>query len=232
MKEKKLKYRRLQVQSIAARTVIEIVLLITAIVISCTVVINSYEKNYAAKTVALAEDSAKQLAHSITGVIDADSMSVENYERREYVQQRYAKLLKNIFISEDVQYSGAVYAVNDENISFFAGSSDYSEAIDNADGGEYSAALSEYLQAAANGDSTAVLLDDIWVALEPVCDDSTGRVFAVSAAAVNYRASAEYDNPVKDRLVLISVVSGVLILAYFAISGVRSEKKKINSEAV
>lgn len=230
MNNKKQKYRRLQVDNIALRTVFEIVALVLAVIISCSVVIRSYEKVYAQSAVGDAAHNARQLAFSISGAVDADSLSTENIERREYVISQYRDMLNGSFIGEDVQYSGAIYAVGEQSVTLFAASDAFSEIVD-PDDSKNAEIINEALSKAAAGEKNDIAIGNGCVAFQPVTDDE-GRIIAVSAGAVDYRLSMEFDSPVKQRLVLISVVSGILILVYFTISGIRSERKKINGEAV
>lgn len=230
MNNKKQKYRRLQVDNIALRTVFEIVALILAVIISCSVVIRSYEKVYAQSAVGDAAHNARQLAFSISGAVDADSLNTENIERREYVISQYRDMLNGSFIGEDVQYSGAIYAVGEQSVTLFAASDAFSEIVD-PDDSKNAEIINEALSKAAAGEKNDIAIGNGCVAFQPVTDDE-GRIIAVSAGAVDYRLSMEFDSPVKQRLVLISVVSGILILVYFTISGIRSERKKLNGEAV
>lgn len=231
MMVKKQKYRRLQVDNIVLRTIIEIVLLVTAVIISCVVVINSYEQSYAKATTVSFGESARQLAHSIAGAADIEALGVENVDRRAYVEERYSELLDSCFISEDISYSGAIYSVGETNVTLFAASTDFNKSFGGEEN-EFAGELEKGLKAAASGDTVELMLGDACVALEPVRNEKTGEIYAVAAAVADHRSSTEFDSPVKDRLVLISIVSGVLILVYFVISGARSEKKKINGEAV
>lgn len=232
MSSKKQKYRRLQVENIALRTVFEIVALILAVVISCSVVIRSYEKVYAESAVGDAAHNAQQLAYSISGAVDAELLSTENIERREYVMEQYSEMLDSSFIGEDVQYSGAIYAVGEQSVSLFAASEAFDEIIPSGEDSENSETINDALARAAAGEKTDIAVGNGCVAFYPVTDEETGKIIAVSAGAVDYRLSMEFDSPVKQRIVLISIVSGLLILAYFTISGIRSEKKKLNGEAV
>ncbi len=232
MNVKKQKYRRLQVENIKLRTLFEIITLIIAIVISCVVVINSYEKSYKEAIISSFEDSARQLVHSVSSVADRDAVGVENADRRAYVMQRYSDILDTCFIEEDVQYSGAIYSVGETNASLFSASADYAANIDNGAESPYAEDIVKCLKSAASGDSVTVMLDDTCLALEPVKDSETGEIYAVAAVAVDHRSSTEFNSPVKNRLGLISVVSGVLIVIYFAVSGARSQRKKLNGEVV
>lgn len=232
MSSKKQKYRRLQVDNIALRTVFEIVALILAVIISCSVVIRSYEKVYAVSAVGDAEHNAHQLAYSVSGAVDAEAIGTENAERREYVIKQYNNMLENSFIGEDVQYSGAIYAVGEQSITLFASSSAFGEIVNPDADSDNAEIINEALKRAAAGEKNSIAIGSGCVAFYPVTDEETGKVIAISAGAVDYRQSMEFDSPVKQRIVLISVVSGLLILAYFTISGIRSEKKKLNGEAV
>jgi len=229
MSVKKQKYRRLQVDNIALRTVFEIAALIIAIIICCTAVISSYEASYASSTTDTASLSAMQLAHNISAVAEPEALKTENAERRDYIKTAYSQQLEKCFISEDVQYSGGIYAVNESEIELFSASAAYDAVYK-----KYSeqSDFTDALLLAAAGERTSINIDDNYIAFYPVTDKNTGAIYAISSASVDNRSSTEFDSPVKDRIVLISVVSGVLIIAYFAISGVRSERKKVRGEAV
>ncbi len=229
MSVKKQKYRRLQVENIALRTVFEIVVLIAAIVISCVTVINSYEKSYEESSTETAHMSAMQLAHNISALADAKALGLENAERRDWAQEMLSGQLDQIFLSEDIQYSGGIFTVENFTAELFASSALYGRLYTSAaENEDFAAALAQ----AAAGAGGTVCIGDTYIALEPVTDPDSGAIYAVSSAAIDYRSSTEFDSPVRNRIVLISVVSGVLILAYFAISGVRSERKKLSGEAV
>lgn len=230
MSVKKQKYRRLQVENIALRTVVEIVLLVIAIVICGTAVVKSYEKSYAGATVENAGLNAMQLAHNISAMADPKALKTDNVDRRDYVQENYSRQLENCFIDEDIEYSGGIYMIKEGDISLFASSSAYKELL--ASLGD-SQDINEALQIAAAGQQTSIHIDDTYIAFWPITDlEDGGKVCAISSAAIDYRSATEFDSPVKSRIVLISVVSGVLILAYFAVSAVRSERRKMNGEAV
>jgi len=229
MAVKKQKYRRLQVVNIKLRTFFEIVALIAAIIVCCSAVIRSYEDSYAHATTDTAEASAMQLAHNISGIADPVLLATDNVTRREFVMENYSQQLENCFIGEDVQYSGGIFAVNEGEIQLFAKNGAYGTLYEATGASDE---FSEALLLAVAGEKTSINSGDTYIAFYPVIDEETGIVCAVSSAAVDYRASTEFDSPVKNRIVLISLVSSGLILLYFTISAARSEKKKLNGEAV
>ncbi len=226
---KKQKYRRLQVENIALRTVFEIVMLIAATVICCVAVINNYENSYAHSSTDTAELSAMQLAHNISVIADRDALMTENADRREYVSQVLCMQLEKCFIGDDVQYSGGIFTVDNSDIELFASSDAFGKLYANlSENTEFTNAL---LLASA-GEQVNINIGDTYIALYPIADKNSAFTYAISSAAVDFRSSTEFDSPVKNRIVLISIVSGLLILGYFTISGIRSERKKISGEAV
>lgn len=223
------KYKRLQVNRIWFRTLIEMVCIITALILCCTLIITRYEDSFEGYTRKHIADNNLQLAHFISSMADTGAAALEDDARREYAQSQLSSQLDNCFISEDMLYSAAVYRVNGEEIELFASSSEYTAALQEGsiidEEGIAGEQLSDLLNTAACGEEVSAAIGDIYLSLVPRTD-SDGLVHSIGVASTTYRASLDYPSIVRRRLVWISVVCSLLIIIYYSISAARSEKKR------
>lgn len=221
---KKQKYRRLQVENIWLRTVGEIVALIAAITVCSLMIVSSYEESYAQAASRTAQEDSLRLAGSVSVLAESELINVSEPERSEFIRQHCSEKLSGIFLEEDLLYSGAIYYVGGDSGGLFASSSMYLPTLaqhgllkeDNTVSDE----LRSCIAAAASGNAQSVVFDNVYMSFVPCYDDS--GLYAIAASAVTYRDSMEYDSLVKDRIIQISIVSGILIIAYYCVSAARS----------
>jgi|GEM_PF-1569937 len=236
----KQKYRRLQVKNVWARTAFEIVAIVFAIVFCCVTIVTAYEKTYSEAAEKSAEDSAVQLAHSISYLVDRDAVSIEDKDRRDYVAEVYTRQLNSCFIAEDVLYTGAVYVMTDSQPTVYAAADRYDETLDTygltSKDSEGGTVLSEEMTAALRtsftGIDTVVRQGDVCIAFVPSADEGDTMPYSVTAVSVVHRDSFEYNSTVSGRIVIISLVVGVLIVGYYLISAYITERNRIKEKAV
>lgn len=230
--EKKQKYRRLQVEHIWLRTVGEIIALIAAITICSLMIVSGYEESYSEAASRTAREDSLRLAESVGALAESELINVSEPERSAFIKEHCSEMLSGIFLEEDLLYSGAIYYVDDTSGGLFASSSMYLSTLAEhgllkADG-TVSDELRSNISAAAAGTAQSAVLDNVYMSFVPCYDDS--GLFAIAASAVTYRESMEYDSLVKDRIIQISIVSGILIIAYYCISAARSYAHRKKAE--
>jgi len=233
-------YRRLQVKNVWARTVFEIVAIVFAIVFCCVTIVTAYEKTYSEAAEISAQDNAVQLAHSISHLVDREAVSIEDKDRRDYVAELYTKQLESCFIAEDTLYTGAVYTLTDGQPVVYAGAQRYDGmleenglAVKNDDGTRsMSSAMETALRNAFTGIESVVREGSVCIAFVPSVDENDVMPYAVTAVSVVHRNSFDYNSTVSGRIVIISLVVGVLIVGYYLVSAFITEKNRIKEKAV
>ncbi len=236
----KQQYRRLQVKNVWARTAFEIIAIVFAIVFCCVTIVTSYEKTYSEAAEKSAEDSAVQLAHSLSWLVDRDAVSIEDKERREYVAGVYTRQMDSCFIAEDVLYTGAVYVMTDGLPTVYAAAERYESTLDTyglsvkAEDGtkNLSDDMNAALRNAFTGIETVVRQGDVCIAFVPSADENDAMPYAVTAVSVVHRDSFDYNSTVSGRIVIISLVVGVLIVGYYLISASITERNRVKEKAV
>ncbi len=236
----KQQYRRLQVKNVWARTAFEIVAIVFAIVFCCVTIVSAYEKTYAQAAEQSAGDSAVQLAHSLSHLVDRDAVSIEDKDRRDYVAGVYTRQLESCFIAEDVLYTGAVYVMTDSQPTVYAAAGRYDETLAahglTVKGEDGTVSLSDdialALRSAFTGIESVVKHGDVCIAFVPTADEDSSMPYAVTAVSVVHRDSFEYNSTVSGRIVIISLVVGVLIVGYYLISAAITERNRIKEKAV
>ena len=233
-------YRRLQVKNVWARTVFEIIAIVFAIVFCCVTIVTAYEKTYSDAAEASAQDNAVQLAHSISHLVDRDAVNMEDKDRRDYVAGLYQKQLDSCFIAEDTLYTGAVYVMTDGQPAVYAAAQRYEGMLaenklllTGEDGTKaLSSEMTVALRNAFTGVESVVQEGDVCIAFVPSTDESDIMPYAVTAVSVVHRDSFDYNSTVSGRIVIISLVVGVLIVGYYLISALITEKGRIKEKAV
>lgn len=218
-----MKYKRLQVGQIWLRTVIEIVLIIAAISVCSVLIVSSYEESFFQATQDTSSETTAQLGHSISGIVDPALLSVEDEERAQYIKAHYEQLLNDCFVSGDTLNSGAIYRVTPGGPELYVSSKAYSISDEQT---------AELKAAALSGETVSHSYESANYIFIPVKDGATNQTAAVIAVSSVYRSTMEYHSLVRSRLETIAIVSGVLIIVYYSISGIISEKKKRTAVSV
>ena len=232
------RYRRLQVDRIWGRAWLEILAIIISIIVCCSVVVSGYESSYSDYSSDFTTDNARQLAHSVSMLLQKSSIDIEAPERAEYAGGLYSELLDQCFVN-DATYSGAIYRVTPDGAVSFAESSGYAGALGEGRlttrDGALKPEIADRINDAASGKSSygAFGADEgSYMAFEPVCDPDTNLPYAVVVTQVLHRSSVERGSVVTKRLVWISIVCGILIIIYYLISAARSQSRNKNGEVV
>jgi len=236
----KQQYRRLQVRNVWTRTVFEIIAIVFAIIFCCVTIVAAYEKSYSEAAAESARDSAVQLAHSISHLVDRDAVSMEDKERRDYVAGLYQKQLDSCFIAEDTLYTGAVYVMADGQPTVYAAAQRYDGVLSEnglvQTGEDGLPALSEEMTStprnAFTGIEGVVQEGDVCIAFVPSTDENDVMPYAVTVVSVVHRDSFDYNSTVSGRIAIISLVVGVLIVGYYLLSALITEKNRIKEKAV
>ncbi|MBE6758915.1 MAG: hypothetical protein E7554_02350 [Ruminococcaceae bacterium] len=233
-------YRRLQVKNVWTRTIFEIVAIVFAIIFCCVTIVSAYEKTYSDAAEASAQDNAVQLAHSISHLVDREAVDIGDKDRRDYVAGLYTKQLDSCFIAEDTLYTGGVYTMVDGQPVIYAEAQRYDGMLEEHglvtrnDDGERTMIpeMETALRNAFTGIEGVVREGDVCIAFVPSTDESDAMPYAVTAVSVVHRDSFDYNSTVSGRIVIISLVVGVLIVGYYLVSALITEKNRIKEKAV
>lgn len=228
-------YRRLQVKNVWARTAFEIVSIVFAIVFCSVTIVTAYEKTYSEASAGNVRDSALQIAHSISHLVERDAVQMTDTERRDYVAGVYTRQLESCFIGEDVIYAGAVYVLKDGQPEAYVQTQRYTDVLGehgltaDDEGGQ---TLARAVREAFTGIENVMTEGEVCVALVP-CTDEEGTIpYAVTAVSVELRDSFEYNSTVRGRITVISLVVGLVIVAYYLGSAYLTERNRIKEKAV
>lgn len=231
------RYRRLQVENVWVRMAFELLAIIFAITFCCVTIVSAYEATYSEATQSNTIDYAMQLGHSVSGLVGREAVEESDETRFDYLAERYSADLESCFISGSTMNTGAVYIMKDGEPVLYAASERYAEVL--ADAGLLDAetgASGEELDAALRnvfaGGESVLGERPLCVALVPMTDGASALPYAVTAVSVAFRDSFDYDSAVRGRIILISIVVCLLLVAYYCASAAITDRNRIKEKAV
>lgn len=224
MEQSKLNYKRLQIGPIWLRTVIEIVLIITAIVVCSYLTIRSYENTFYEATKDSAIESTQQLSHCVIGAVDTDLLDIEDPSRMEYAKKYYTDLLNDSFTEGSILNSCAIYTVSQSDVVLFAATDGHGQL------GEKQ--IADMITSVQTGQSASFDYDEVYYTYTPIFRTNETVPCAMLVVSSQYMNSFDYNSVVMERLTTISIVSGIMIIVYYGISGAVSAYKKRKAVSV